>query len=168
MTAIEFNSHMLSFSEKLKYFALSLTSNKDDADDLFQETYLKAFTYKERMKDYNNLKAWIYTIMKNTFINQYRRIHKSSTKISYSDEPFKMENASQKYVVAPDVELSVKEIKEVIDQLDDQFKIPFSMYVDGFKYHEIAEENGIFIGTVKSRIFHARKKLMENLSAYEA
>ncbi|MFC2114694.1 RNA polymerase sigma factor [Bacteroidota bacterium] len=168
MTTIEFNTHMLSFSEKLKYFALSLTSDKDDADDLFQETYLKAFSYKERISDYNNLKAWIYTIMKNTFINQYRRTYKSSTRIQNSDNPYEIENSSKKYVVAPDVELSVKEIKAVIDHLDDEYRIPFQMYLDGFKYKEIADEADLHMGTVKSRIFHARQKLMNSLSDYRA
>ena len=81
MTAIEFNHQLITLEEKLARFALSLTSNKDDAKDLLQETMLKAITYRDQFVQYTNLKAWTYTIMKNTFINNYRRNVRQNTAI---------------------------------------------------------------------------------------
>ena len=167
MTAIEFNNHVLSFSERLKYFALSLTANKDDADDLFQETYLRAFRYREKMTDQRNVKAWIYTIMRNIFINEYRRKFKSSASISYTDDPYQLDNDKSRYTVAGDEEFSVKEIEKVINELDEEYRIPFMMHLQGYKYKEIADENNLLMGTVKSRIFNARQKLMVSLSEYQ-
>jgi len=166
MTAIEFNQHILSFSDKLKYFALSLTSDKDDANDLFQETYLRAFKYREKMTDYRNLKAWIYTIMRNIFINEYRRKYKSSAEMTYVDDPYQLDANNSRYVVAGDIELSVKEIEKVINELEDEFRIPFTMHMMGYKYNEIADKNNLLIGTVKSRIFNARQKMMSSLTDF--
>ena len=166
MTAIEFNQHVLSFSDKLKYFALSLTADRDDADDLFQETYLRAFKYREKMTDYRNVKAWIYTIMRNIFINEYRRKFKSSASVTYTDDPYQLDLHNEKYKVSGDVEFSVKEIEKVINELDEEYRIPFMMHVEGYKYKEIAEENNLMIGTVKSRIFNARQKLMDSLADF--
>ena len=169
MTTLEFNNQMLHHHERLNYFALSLTSDKDNADDLLQETYLKALLNKDRYQDNTNFKAWIYTIMKNIFINSYRRAYKSSAKMNSTDDPYKLNGSIEmsKYTIAPDTEFNIKEINKIIDALTEEFRIPFRMHYEGYKYKEISEELGLNIGTVKSRIFHARKRLMDTMEEYK-
>jgi RNA polymerase sigma factor (sigma-70 family) len=86
MTAMEFNYQLTNLSGNLERFALSLTSNSEDAKDLLQETFAKAITYRDKFEDNTNLKAWTFTIMKNTFINNYRRTVKSNTTFDNTED----------------------------------------------------------------------------------
>lgn len=166
MTAIEFNQQLVNQRTPLKNFAYSLTLNSEEAQDLVQETFLKALKYRDKFVDATNLKAWLYTIMKNTFINTYRRSIKTRQIITQTDDisNVKQLNGSS----APDAEsqINVKNIHKAINALEDEYKVPFTRYFDGFKYKEIAEELDLPIGTVKSRIFLARKKLMTDLKEF--
>jgi len=165
MTAIDFTNRLLSIEEKLKYFAYSLTTDSEEAKDLLQETMLKALSNRDKFTDPRNFNSWAYTIMKNTFINNYRRNTKSNTIFS---KVIDNENISFKQeAVSSESEYAYKEIVKKINNLQDDFKIPFQMFVDGYKYKEIAEELDIPIGTVKSKIFFARQKLMETLPEYK-
>lgn len=167
MTTMEFNQHIVSLENKLKYFALSLTQNMEDAEDLLQETFLKAITYKNLFVRETNFTAWVYTIMKNTFINNYRKASRTKTAFDNTKDLYFI-NSSQDTSIAPvDSAYSLKEIQKSIDNLKDEYRIPFTMYTEGHKYKEIAEELDLPIGTVKSRIFFARKFLMESLKDYE-
>jgi len=167
MTALEFNHQLITLEEKLSRFALSLTSNKDDAKDLLQETMLKAITYRDQFVQYTNLKAWTYTIMKNTFINNYRRNVRQNTAFDNTKDLYFLNQNKDTVNVAPDSSYSAQEITKVIDSLEDEFKVPFKMHTEGFKYKEIAQKLDLKIGTVKSRIFFTRKKLMDALKDYE-
>jgi RNA polymerase sigma-70 factor (ECF subfamily) len=167
MTALEFNHQLISLEDKLSRFALSLTANREDAKDLLQETMLKAITYRDQFVQYTNLKAWTYTIMKNTFINNYRRnIRQNTTFDNTKDLYFLNQNRDTQHV-SPDSSYSTQEINKVIDSLDNDFRIPFKMHTEGYKYKEIAQKLDLKIGTVKSRIFFTRKKLMDALKDYE-
>ena len=167
MTALEFNHQLITLEEKLSRFAMSLTSNKDDAKDLLQETMLKAITYRDQFVQYTNLKAWTYTIMKNTFINNYRRNVRQNTAFDNTKDLYFLNQNKDTVNVAPDSAYSTQEITKVIDSLEDEFKVPFKMHTEGFKYKEIAQKLDLKIGTVKSRIFFTRKKLMDALKDYE-
>jgi RNA polymerase sigma-70 factor (ECF subfamily) len=167
MTAIEFNHQLVSLEDKLSRFALTLTANKEDAKDLLQETLLKALAYREQFVQYTNLKAWTYTIMKNTFINNYRRNMRQNTTFDNTKDLYFLNQNSDTVNLSPEGTFSEKEIKKVIDSLDDDFKIPFKMHTEGYKYKEIATKLDLKIGTVKSRIFFTRKKLMDILSDYQ-
>ncbi len=167
MTAIEFNYQLTSLWDNLERFAMRLTSNRDDAKDLLQETFLKAISYRDKFSDNTNLKAWTYTIMKNTFINNYRRLSKVNTTFDNSRDLFYLNLKNSSGLGMPESYYSEMEIEKKIELLDDEFKIPFIMHVNGFKYKEIADELNLKIGTVKSRIFFARKKLMESLPDYK-
>jgi len=167
MTTLEFNSKLISLEGNLERFALSLTSNREEAKDLLQETYLKALTYSDKFVEYTNLKAWAYTIMKNTFINNYRKSIRENTTVDSTKDLFLLNNSRESQLVRPDSEYSYKEINKAVDNLEDEFKIPFRMHVEGYKYKEIADALGLKIGTVKSRIFFTRKKLMETLQDYQ-
>ena len=85
MTTIEFTQHIAKMSKSLRPFAMKLTRDADDANDLLQDTLLKAFTNREKYADGTNLKAWLYTIMKNTFITNYQRMIRKNTFIDTSD-----------------------------------------------------------------------------------
>ena len=166
MTAYEFNTRLIELKSNLQRFALSLTSDRDTALDLVQDTYLKAITYKDKFVDYTNLKAWVFTIMKNTFINNYRRNIKENTIIDGTQDLYYLNAPHDKGFISPESNYAEGEIYKAIDSLSDEFRIPFKMHLDGFKYHEIAEELGLKIGTVKSRIFFTRQKLMLMLKDY--
>ncbi len=167
MTTLEFNYHVISLREKLKFFALKLTQNGDDADDLLQDTMLKAMVNRDKFQEKTNLAAWLYTIMKNTFINNYRKAAKANTIIDNTKELYYLNIPQSSDSISPESRLSEKQIKEHINSLDDTYKVPFQMHYDGYKYKEIADELDIPIGTVKSRIFLARKELMELLKDYK-
>jgi RNA polymerase sigma factor, sigma-70 family len=167
MTALEFNHQLISLEDKLSRFALSLTANKDDAKDLLQETMYKAIVYRDQFEQYTNLKAWTYTIMKNTFINNYRRSVRQNTTFDNTKDLFFLNQNKDTMTVSPDSALSAQQINKIIDSLEDEFKIPFKMHTEGYKYKEIAQKLNLKIGTVKSRIFFTRKKLMDSLKDYE-
>ncbi|MBN1413986.1 MAG: RNA polymerase sigma factor [Bacteroidales bacterium] len=163
MTAIEFNYQLTNLSDSLERFALSLTTNREDAKDLLQETFLKAISFRDKFADDSNLKAWTFTIMKNTFINNYRKAIKSNTTFDHTDDLYYLNLNRESSAESPDSAVSVREIQNHIERLDDDFKVPFKMHLRGYKYKEIADNLGLKIGTVKSRIFFTRKKLMESL-----
>jgi RNA polymerase sigma-70 factor (ECF subfamily) len=168
MTALEFNSSLIEMKGNLQRFAMSLTSDRDNALDLVQDTYLKAITYKEKFVDYTNLKAWVFTIMKNTFINNYRRNVKENTIIDGTQDLYYLNMPHDKGFISPESKYAQEEIEKAIDSLNDEFRIPFRMHIEGFKYHEIADKLELKIGTVKSRIFFTRQKLMLILKDYDS
>lgn len=167
MTKIEFNTQVMHQSGSLKLYALHFTHDTDDANDLVQDTLLKAITYYSKFKDGTNLKGWLYTIMKNTFINNYRRVSKISAcvikneEISYANLLFSSSsNQGENKFISEDISLA-------LNSLGQEYRIPFLRYFEGFKYHEIADEFNIPIGTVKTRIHIARKLLKKQLKPYD-
>ncbi|MBN2745026.1 MAG: RNA polymerase sigma factor [Marinilabiliaceae bacterium] len=163
MTTLQFNNSLLSLQDRLRFFALSLTSNAEDASDLLQETTLKALTYRSQFVNNSNFKAWMFTIMKNTFINNYRRNQKSRNTFDGSEDALRVANKQNYDSETPEEIHRVQELEMTIERLDDDFKVPFKMHTEGFKYKEIAETLDLPIGTVKSRIFFTRKKLQQML-----
>ena len=166
MTAIEFNTRIMNEKSSLKNFALSLTRNNEDALDLLQDTYVKAISYRTKFEDSTNLKAWLFTIMKNTFINAYRRNVKTRALIVKGDDIALNRAFKQNSYDHSESRLNAKEIITHIEKLEDDYKVPFTRYYNGYKYEEIAQELKLPLGTVKSRIFIARKTLMEALKHY--
>ncbi len=163
MTTLQFNEKLLSLQDKLKYFALSLTANEEDANDLLQETTLKALTYRKQFVSNTNFKAWVFTIMKNTFINNYRRSQKTRNTFDSVEDAYRVAFKGNYSSETPEMVQAVNEMNQSIEKLDDEFRIPFTMHTSGYKYKEIAEELDLPIGTVKSRIFFTRKKLQNML-----
>jgi RNA polymerase sigma factor (sigma-70 family) len=134
---------------------------------LIQETLLKALTNKDKFKAGTNLKAWLYTIMRNSFINNYNKITKRSTTLDNTDQ-IKYLNSDDRYVAhnAATSKFALKDINNAIEYLNDDYRTPFMMYYTGYKYLEIADKLQIPIGTVKNRIHIARKELKEKLRVY--
>lgn len=167
MTASEFSNQLVKMENKLSHFALSLTANKDDGKDLLQDTYLKALTNIEKFQESTNLYAWTHTIMRNTFINNYRKNVRQNTTFDNTKDSSLFNQTKDMFNAEPDSILREKEITSAIDRLDKEFKDPFKMCIQGYKYKEIAEVLGVTIGTIKSRIFFTRKKLGRVLSDYK-
>ncbi|MBD3637956.1 MAG: RNA polymerase sigma factor [Crocinitomicaceae bacterium] len=161
MTTFEFNSRVISLTDYISRFALKYTRDEDLAKDLTQETILKALMNRDKFRTNTNLKGWLKVIMKNTFINAYRK--KSNQLISYNSEDYKVVSGSPDHYKPDDI-LMTSHIENLIQEINDDFAIPFMMHVDGYKYHEIAEELNLKIGTVKSRIHQCRKILAQQLS----
>lgn len=167
MTSMEFNHKLLGLEENLEKFAISLTFNSENAQDLLQETYLKALIFKDTYVEVANFKAWTFTIMKNTFINNYRKSSRKKVSFDNTKDLLLLTNLEESNLGRPDSEIAYKEINLAIDALEDEFKIPFRMHAEGYKYKEIAESLNLKIGTVKSRIYLFRKKLLETLHDYQ-
>lgn len=167
MTKYEFDTLVLEQSDSLKLYAKKFTNDYEDANDLVQDTLLKAVTYFNNFREGTNLKGWLYTIMKNTFINNYRRIVKTNSFITKEDEISNSnlnlsasKNQGENKFVMEDINLALSKLSE-------DYYVPFSMYFEGYKYHEISEHLDIPIGTVKTRIHIARKVMKKSLSTYK-
>jgi RNA polymerase sigma-70 factor (ECF subfamily) len=163
MSTLEFQQHLVSLRQQLYYFALSLTKDRDDAQDLLQESILRALTYRDKFQDKTNFKAWLYTIMKNTFINDHRRGKRTAALMDRVEQERAVVSKVQ-MPSSPDNLVRMGEIQNSLSKLDNAFREPFTMHHEGYKYHEIAEKLDIPIGTVKSRIFQARQRLMGMLT----
>ena len=168
MTQIEFSSKLISLHDNLSYFANTLTNNREEAKDLIQDTYLKALANRDKFADDTNLKAWTYTIMKNTFINNYRRSMKANTIVDNTEDLFLLNIPRKSEFPSPESQLSLEEIRKGISKLQPDQRMPFEMHTEGYKYKEIADQLNLSIGTVKSRIFFTRKKLMETLKDFQS
>lgn len=162
----DFDNLMVMELQPLRNYALSLTHDMDDTKDLVQETLLKAFRYKERFEEGTNLRGWLYTIMKNSFINNYRRDSKRNTFLDSTDNTYFIDLPSHKTDNDAELKFIRKDLEDAIDSLPLELKITFTMNAEGYKYHEIAEELNIPIGTVKTRIFVARRILRDQLHQY--
>ena len=167
MTTMDFNNKIISMEDRLERFALSLTANREAAKDLLQETYMKALSSKDKFIEFTNFEAWAYTIMKNTFINNYRKAVRQNTIVDTTKDLYYLNNSKESNFTKPDSTMQQKEINKHINNLQDELKVPFLMHTEGYKYKEIAEKLDLKIGTVKSRIFFTRKKLMESLVDYQ-
>lgn len=159
MSTIEFHDRFNQMSTLLHSFAYNLTKNVEDAKDLFQETAYRAFTNIDKFNPGTNFKAWLFTIMKNIFINNYRKKVKANTIVDSTDNLYFINSGST--IIANDAEsnIMIKELTRMIEKLDEGIKIPFLMHYQGYKYQEIADDLDLPLGTVKSRIFFARKEL---------
>ncbi|MEJ8755827.1 RNA polymerase sigma factor [Pontibacter sp. H259] len=168
MTAIEFSNVIQRVAQSLRPVAFNLTRDTDDAKDLVQETVLKALMNRDKFKTGTNLKAWLYTIMRNTFINNYNKITKRSSNID-SSEYLQYLNTDENYITQNKgtATFVMNDINKAIAGLSEEHRTPFMMYYIGFKYTEIAEKLQIPIGTVKNRIHIARKELKQTLKVYK-
>lgn len=159
MGTTAFQENLTKLQDNLLNFAYKLTSNRDDAYDLLQDTTLKALDNEDKYADNTNFKGWVFTIMRNLFINNYRRNARAATIVDTTDNLYHLNLSQDSGLESPEDSYGAKEITSAIAEFSDEYRIPFSMHVAGYKYSEIAEEMDLPLGTVKSRIFFARKKL---------
>ncbi len=166
MTALEFNSTVVQLQKSMRPIAMKLTRDAEEANDLLQETMLKAISNREKFTDGTNLKAWLYTIMKNTFITNYHRLVKRKTFIDTTDNLHFINTSQGLSENESGARLAISEIDSAIRELSYDYKTPFMMHFKGYKYFEIADILDIPIGTVKNRIHIARKELKGKLQSY--
>jgi RNA polymerase sigma-70 factor (ECF subfamily) len=166
MSVIEFDQIVINNADYLKPFAITLTRDNETAKDLLQETMFRAFANREKYNAGTNIKAWLYTIMRNIFINDYRRKAKQNTVLDNSINEFLINSNQLSVTNAAESNLKMKEIQQAVYQLPDIFRNPFMLYFDGYKYNEIADLLKEPLGTIKSRIHFARKLLKEQLTRF--
>jgi RNA polymerase sigma-70 factor (ECF subfamily) len=161
MSQPDFYNRFDQMSTLLHSFAYNLTKNVEDAKDLYQETAFRAMTNRDKFRPGTNFKAWLFTIMKNIFINNYRKKVKANTIMDSTDNLYYINSGSTIISNGAESNIMMKELITMIDELDDSVRVPFLMHYQGFKYQEIADHLELPLGTVKSRIFFARKELKE-------
>jgi RNA polymerase sigma factor (sigma-70 family) len=166
MSTVEFNQMLVNNAEFLKPFAITLTRDTEAAKDLFQETLYRALANRDKYNVGTNIKAWLYTIMRNIFINNYRRKVKQNTIFDSTPNDFLLNQNQVVVANGAEVNLRLKDIQEAIHNLPAIFKNPFLLYFDGFKYHEIADMLSEPLGTIKSRIHFARKLLKTQIQRF--
>lgn len=162
----EFSDLLVNNAGFLKPFAVNLTKNNETANDLYQETLYKALANKEKYNTGTNIKAWLFTIMRNIFINDYRRNAKRRTVFDNTPEDYLINLSQVSVTNRAESTLRQKEIEAAIDNLPETFKVPFKLYFEGYKYQEIAAYLEEPLGTIKSRIHFARKLLKEQINRY--
>ena len=166
MRTADFTQNLLGMQTELHRFALKLTADREDADDLLQETSLKALDNEDKYTPDTNFKGWMYTIMRNIFINNYRKTVRDQTFVDHTDNLFHLSLPQDSGFESTEGNYDLKEIRKIVNMLPKEYRVPFSMYVSGFKYREIAERLGLPIGTVKSRIFFTRQRLQKDLKDF--
>ncbi len=169
----DFEKEAIPHMNALYNFALRMTGDADDADDLVQETYLKAFRFFDKFEKGTNAKAWLFRILKNSYINEYRKVKKAPNRVDYDDIENFYENIKASEVksshLAEDVfgNLLDDQISEAISSLPEDFRTVIILSdIEGFTYEEIADFVDCPIGTVRSRLHRARKMLYVRLHKY--
>ena len=163
MDVLQIQKDLIGMQDYMKNFARSLTKDEADAEDLTQDTTLRVLNNYDKFVDNVNFKGWVLKIMRNIFINNYHKLVRTQELIDYNVDAYNVPLMSDGGENTPEGSMDIKEITEAISALQPTLKAPFSMYVSGYKYSEIAETLGIPLGTVKSRIFFARQELQRKL-----
>ena len=154
-------------------FAYRLTLDQDDSKDLLQDTYLKAYRFIDSVQQGTNAKAWLFRILKNSFINDYRKKSKEPSKVDYQEVETYYNSEDVDRQITPDLRVEAlrdmigDEISNALNSLDVDFRTVIILCdLEGFKYDEMAKILDIPIGTVRSRLHRARNLLKEKLSTY--
>lgn len=159
-------NELLSLQSNMFSFAYRLTANRDDAEDLSQETALKVLMNIDKYYSDVNFKGWVLTIMHNIFVNKYKRSLRNYTIVDQTECLYYLNAEQISRGCDSEQAYTVNEIYETIDKFPEVYKKPFEMFLSGYNYNEIAESIDVPLGTVKSRIFFIRKRLKESLKDY--
>lgn len=150
---------VLQYQQPLKSYALTLTKDQESASDLLQETMYRAFKNRDKFTMGTNLKGWLYTIMRNIFINNYRSRKRRQVVFDSSDNQYLLDSNAGASSNAAEGAVLHDEIKALVSNLREDYRVPFMMAYQGHKYDDIAQQLDVPLGTIKSRIFLARKTL---------
>jgi RNA polymerase sigma factor (sigma-70 family) len=166
MKATQFDQQIANLRPTLRGFSHHFTRDKEECLDLVQDTLLKALTYRDSFRVGTNLKGWLFTIMRNTYINGYRKSKHERTLKDNTRELYFLNVEDTHTFNRPSESLEFKEVWRSVNAVREELLIPFKMHATGYKYHEIAEHMKLPIGTIKNRIFHARKEIQKRLAGY--
>ena len=158
MNSMTFKKDLIGVHYYLLRFSYKLTSDREEANDLLQETSLKALDNEDKYMPDTNFKGWIYTIMRNIFINNYRKVVRDQTFVDQTDNQYHLSMPQGSGIASTEGAYDLKEMHRIVNALPRDYKVPFSMHVSGFKYREIAARLGLPLGREKSRIFFTRQK----------
>lgn len=164
----KFQDKLLALQGNMLNFAFILTSNRDDAYDLLQDTTLKAIDNEDKYMANTNFKGWVFTIMRNIFINNYRRSARSAVKVDTTDDLYHLNLPQDSGYSSPENTYTINEVHDAINEFSADYRVPFSMHLAGYKYAEIADHMHLPVGTIKSRIYYARQRLRMKLSDYSS
>ncbi|MDH6341995.1 RNA polymerase sigma factor (sigma-70 family) [Parabacteroides sp. PFB2-12] len=168
MNTKEFQQEIIGLQRNMYNFALSLTADREDAEDLLQDTTLKVLDSQDKFTDNYNLKGWVLTVMRNIFINNYHKVVRKQTVIDAHADLYNLHVLSESPLDSPEGSYQLSEINQVVENLSDDLRVPFQLYLGGYKYHEIADRLDMPLGTIKSRIFFARKELQIQLKDFNS
>lgn len=163
MKSLSFRKDLVRVQDELLRFAYKLTTNREEANDLLQETSLKALDNEDKYTPDTNFKGWMYTIMRNIFINNYRKVVRDQTFVDLTDSLYHLNCPQEGASFNSEQAFDLKEMHRIVNNLPRECRLPFAMHVSGFKYREIAEKLNVPLGTVKSRIFFTRQRLQQDL-----
>ena len=159
----DFGTEIMQYQRILRPFAFNLTHSMEESEDVIQDTFYRAIANKDKFSEGTNIKAWLFTIMKNIFINNYRKNQKKNVITDTSDNQYLLNSTKKVEHNGSEVNFLAADIEKAMQEVSTDFTEPFMMYFNGFKYQEIAEQLNLPLGTVKSRIFFARKELQNKL-----
>ncbi|HPS65485.1 MAG TPA: sigma-70 family RNA polymerase sigma factor [Ignavibacteria bacterium] len=169
----EFNAEAMPYMPLLRNYANKICNNELDADDLLQETYLRAFRFYNKFEKGTNCKAWLFRIMKNLFINEYRKNQKSPGKVDYEEIENFYESIKSNYTDSGDAQEKIynnqldDEVTYALNSLQDEFKTVIILCdIEGLSYEEIADFVQCPVGTIRSRLHRGRKILQQKLNSY--
>ena len=168
MEKVDFTQGILAIQPDLHRFAYQLTADRESANDLVQDCLLQALDNQEKFTYSKNLKGWMYTLMRNIFVNNYRRTVREMNLIDDSYSINQQHLIEDEDADRFEFTYDMKQLYRVIHSIPEEMKVPFQMFVAGFKYREIAEKLGLPMGTVKSRLFFIRKRLKEELKDFSS
>lgn len=164
MMTLEFSQKIAGLRSTLYAFARRFTINRDESSDLVQDTILKALMYQDKFTEDTNLKGWLFTIMRNTFINNYRKSKRFRTTVDTTQDLYYLNVEDDHTFTSPEASFQYEDVWKNVHEIREELLVPFKMHASGYKYHEIAAHLAIPIGTVKNRIFHARKEIQRKLT----
>ncbi|WP_316850535.1 RNA polymerase sigma factor [Pedobacter agri] len=166
MDQIEFTTNISRHSQALLAHALKFTNNEDDAKDLVQETLIKGMRFCQNFDEGTNLRGWLYVIMKNTFINDFRKNVRKKDLITTDEELSSAQLSKSATVNTSNTTFAMEDINKAMSSIKPDYSIPFQLYFEGYKYEEISQQLDIPIGTVKTHIHQARLGLKKYLAMY--
>ena len=166
MIVVNLANNLLNIQSELFNMAYNLTSDRNSANDLLQETSLKVLTNQEQYQGQTNFRGWVYTIMKNIFINDFNRTARSRTYVDQTDNLYFLNNGGSIDADSVERPCALSDIHRVLNSLPKDSRIIFNLYLTGYRYREIADKLNIPLGTVKSSIFFTRQYLQRRLKDF--
>lgn len=166
MASSKFQTNLMDLQANMLNFAYMLTSDREDAADLMQDTMLKVLDNADKFTENSNFKGWVFTIMRNIFINNYRKAARAATVVDTTDDLYHLNLSQDSGIATPEGAFGAREITDAINSFPEKYREPFAMHVAGYKYEEIAQKMNLPVGTVKSRIFYTRQQLQIRFADY--
>jgi len=158
-----FKTDLVKVQDELRRYAYKLTADYEEANDLVQEASMKALNNEDKYIPGTNFRGWMYTIVRNEFLNNFRKAIREQTYLNYTFNSSVGVSLESECIEGA---YDLKEIHRVVNSLPQEYKTLFRMHVAGFRYREIADKLNLPLGTVKSRIFFARQRLQDELKDF--